>query len=873
MKLNNFEKRVFAFGLALSLVVTGSGVNAGIAVAAKKPKLSKSKLKITAGKTAVLTVKNANKKVKWSTNKKKIVKINATNGKKKEKAVIRGVKSGKAVITAKVGKVKLKCRITVKKQRPNFKSVSVDNFDKSCLVLKLKKKDTSLKVTDLSVTTKQQTAGAYNKKISVQKVVPVNAKQYRVYLQEYIRNGSYVQITSGVSKAATQFKAPFYGKDEDVNIILKKGDTVDLGMDEYFYNDIGSLKVSCTKGKLPEGLTIDKKRSKIKGIPTATGTTAVTLQGVDEMGRKATIKVNFCIYDETTIASGNQSDEIAWTHSKAEAAAAQVAANATRLDVDKRDDIADYYVKCYSIAPQGGSGNYTFTLDTPDNADVRLSTDKIADDASKTVTKKSGASTKLCIPYSITAGTHTYTVTAADVMDANRTCQTTITVKVTPYYNLSGVVKSSNGMPITGAEMEFIPSTAKSSDDIFYTYSSSNYNNASNGAEQEIGYYDIEVPAGTYTVKVAGDVSYEMTRKIKSGKADKMETVSVPEKFYGVSGSASYANSSNKLVNKKVYFESLNNQYETSDGDFSTTTNSRGTFTIALPANTYIAYINDEKGNRKYFGNKITVTNKDINVGSMKASISRYSVEGIVFNGTSVDQQTQFADKIRNTTLNFYNDKGACVAKAQVGEDGYYKVFLPGDAVYTVKTLFGNATRLLGSVTVAKENQKDINLTYTVANDIAGAAEYVAAPLAAESVVTSTGGNNVIWKFTPAETGEYDFKVSTAVNKGAEVAIFDANMQYITGTKNNDDSEDHANLNAYIQKVTLEAGKTYYIKAQPTGVKTDNTYTPQAQGEVKLVITHEAPIVVPTPAPVPTQTPTPVPPASGSAINPSYNWD
>ena len=85
-----------------------------------------------------------------------------------------------------------------------------------------------------------------------------------------------------------------------------------------------------------------------------------------------------------------------------------------------------------------------------------------------------------------------------------------------------------------------------------------------------------------------------------------------------------YRSICHKLVNKKVYFESLNNQYETSDGDFSTTTNSRGTFTIALPANTYIAYINDEKGNRKYFGNKITVTNKDINVGSMKASISRY---------------------------------------------------------------------------------------------------------------------------------------------------------------------------------------------------------------------------------------------------------
>lgn len=91
MKLNNFAKRAFAVGLALSMVVSGSGVNTDIATAAKKPKLSKSKLTINAGKTATLKVKNAKKKVKWSTNKKKIVKI-TVSGKKKEKAVIKGLK-------------------------------------------------------------------------------------------------------------------------------------------------------------------------------------------------------------------------------------------------------------------------------------------------------------------------------------------------------------------------------------------------------------------------------------------------------------------------------------------------------------------------------------------------------------------------------------------------------------------------------------------------------------------------------------------------------------------------------------------------------------------------------------------------------------
>ena len=65
MKLNNFEKRAFAFGLALSMVVSGSGVDSSIVTAAKKPKLSRSKLTINAGKKVTLTVENARHRVKW----------------------------------------------------------------------------------------------------------------------------------------------------------------------------------------------------------------------------------------------------------------------------------------------------------------------------------------------------------------------------------------------------------------------------------------------------------------------------------------------------------------------------------------------------------------------------------------------------------------------------------------------------------------------------------------------------------------------------------------------------------------------------------------------------------------------------------------
>jgi hypothetical protein len=838
MKLNHFVKRGFAFGLALSMVISGSSIGNSTVTAAKKPKLSKSKLTITAGKTATLSVKNAKKKVKWSTSSKKVAKISAKSGKKSETATVKGVKKGKATITAKVGSAKLKCKVTVKKQKPNFKSVSVDTFDGSCLILKLKKKDSSLKVTDLSVTTKGRANGSYNKKNNVEKVIAVNKKQYRVYLQDSIDNGDYVQITSGVSKASTQYKLPMYAYDDEVNFLFKKGATVSKSFEylEVFGGTIGEVKLSLAKkSKLPDGLTLDTKESLIKGIPTTVGNTTVNITGKDEMGRTAKVKVNIGIYDDTSISVENDSYDIKWDKTVKENAAAQAAANTTNFDADKT------YLKEYSIAPKGGSGCYTFTLDTPDNTDVTLSTDKVSDDQAKTVTKVNASSTKLRIPYSITTGSHTYKVTVTDVMDASRTCTATITVNVIPYYNLTGIVKSNNGLPITGSYIALIPSKATSLSDAEWGYAASK-------SSGKLGTYDVEVPAGTYTVKVYGDVAYQMTKTIKVAKKDKIASIVVPERFYAVSANATYSNKGNKLENEIIYFESSNKQYESAAGEFSTTTNDEGSFNIALPANTYAAYMLDEKGNRKYFSKKITVTNKDLVISSMTASIARYSVEGIVFNGTSVDAQTQFADKITGKTLYFYNDKGLCVAEEEISDEGHYKVYLEGNATYVVKVSFGGAIRTLGSITVASDNQKDVNLTYTVATDIANATAYASSPLATESVLNSSGANDLVWSFTPVESGSYSFKVTTAVNAGASVGVFDSNMQVIRYTSNSSESDTKIEETT-IGYVSLEANKTYYIKVLPTGVYSSYGYRPQAQGEVKLVITkNELTVVTPQPA-------------------------
>ena len=115
--MNRTGKSALVFALTASLVLSSAGT---ADAKAKKPKLSKSKVTITVGKTKKITVKKAKpKKTKWTVNKKgkKIVKLSK---KKKKSVVIKGKKTGKATVTAKitVGKktYKKKVKVTVKKK-------------------------------------------------------------------------------------------------------------------------------------------------------------------------------------------------------------------------------------------------------------------------------------------------------------------------------------------------------------------------------------------------------------------------------------------------------------------------------------------------------------------------------------------------------------------------------------------------------------------------------------------------------------------------------------------------------------------------------------------------------------------------------------
>lgn len=82
----------------------------------KEDELNKTKATLYVSKKLMLKVKNTKKKVKWSSSKKAVASVT-------KEGVVKAKKKGKTVITAKIGKKKLKCKITVKQKVVKKKTV------------------------------------------------------------------------------------------------------------------------------------------------------------------------------------------------------------------------------------------------------------------------------------------------------------------------------------------------------------------------------------------------------------------------------------------------------------------------------------------------------------------------------------------------------------------------------------------------------------------------------------------------------------------------------------------------------------------------------------------------------------------------------
>lgn len=103
-------------GCSFTLPAQVSALDSHVTSTVAKVKISKTKVTITEGKTVQLKVTGTKKKVQWSTSRKSVATVTS-------KGKVTGKKAGTATITAKTGKLTLKCKVTVKK-KPKSSSVT-----------------------------------------------------------------------------------------------------------------------------------------------------------------------------------------------------------------------------------------------------------------------------------------------------------------------------------------------------------------------------------------------------------------------------------------------------------------------------------------------------------------------------------------------------------------------------------------------------------------------------------------------------------------------------------------------------------------------------------------------------------------------------
>lgn len=113
-----------AVAMAIAIPTVGTNVsNVSTVEAASKVKLNKKKATLYVGKTLTLKVTGTKTKVKWSSSKKSVATV-SSNGKYKGK--VKAKKKGTTTITAKVGKKKYKCKVTVKNKKIPIQSVTMN---------------------------------------------------------------------------------------------------------------------------------------------------------------------------------------------------------------------------------------------------------------------------------------------------------------------------------------------------------------------------------------------------------------------------------------------------------------------------------------------------------------------------------------------------------------------------------------------------------------------------------------------------------------------------------------------------------------------------------------------------------------------------
>lgn len=120
-KLMRMIAVVICLSMSIAIITPSAGVSE--IQAATKIKLNYTKKTIYVGDTLCLRISGTSKKVTWSSSNKKVATVSS-------KGVIKGIKKGTAIITAKVNGKKYTCKVTVKENiKLNYSKVTINEGD------------------------------------------------------------------------------------------------------------------------------------------------------------------------------------------------------------------------------------------------------------------------------------------------------------------------------------------------------------------------------------------------------------------------------------------------------------------------------------------------------------------------------------------------------------------------------------------------------------------------------------------------------------------------------------------------------------------------------------------------------------------------
>lgn len=399
--------------------------------AVKSVKLNAKSFVLTAGgkKTLKATVspsKNVSKKIAWTSSNKKVATVTS-------KGVVKGIKEGKAVITAKAtdgSNKKAKATVTV---GAGIASLSVPTNDVVRVVLSGAK---VLKASDFVVQTKSGPTATRYTSIPVESVSTKDNKVYDVTLENSISSGTYLKVTiaalaSNKSLEIYVESIAGYGDATNEGVIYidnrMKGDTYSASWGISNSNKVGKLTYSVSG--LPSGLkgyiSKDKTEVRVRGTFNAVenGTTA-TLTGVDEKGKTFTNKYIFYVGDTNRLAAG------------AEPARTELAYTPDDPKTANRDEECGYLLNEYDVTElvhiSGGSGSYSYTMTCNGKTMDELCYDE--------------NDNRVATP----AGTYHFQVVITDIENENLKTTVVVTFVLQNGVVVSGTVRDAGGQPAKG---------------------------------------------------------------------------------------------------------------------------------------------------------------------------------------------------------------------------------------------------------------------------------------------------------------------------------------------------------------------------------------------------------------------------------------